>query len=139
MAVRGNNPAEFRRSLFELPHGGYHISKWPDKNFVPAILVTDTIPGPTSTPKALSEAKVIYFPLHEIWEQRGDLSGFLENLVETLRKPEAFEALEDLKPSLLQRLWGWVNKYVEMKPGWFGFKANIGVMIQDGLAKHHPA
>lgn len=97
LAVRGYDRATFRKSVFEVPDF-YHVAKWPTKDDLPAILVTDTAPGPGRRAEDTPEAKVIYFPLCPICEQRGDLSGFFEDLVETLQNPEAFEALESLKP-----------------------------------------
>ena len=76
------------------------------------------------------------FPLREVYEQeKGDISVFLSQLLDALSKEDAFKALEDEEQSGLEKFWGWLSRYVEMKPGFIGFSADLNTAIDDIFAK----
>jgi hypothetical protein len=46
------------------------------------------------------------------------------------------EALEDMeKVQSRKRYWGWLNRYVKMEPGIYGFGVNLNKVLSD-IAAH---
>ena len=131
LAVRGYDAKEFRDSFIESAafYGG---EDWKAVD-VPAIVVTDALPGAVEHRGGLDNAKVMIFPLRQIHEQHKDISSFLKRLLAALQAPEATVALEKLDASKIEKNWGWLTRYVEMKPGFFGFKADLERIVNDVL------
>lgn len=133
LAVRGYDPKQFRESLFEAEafYGEEGVPVEP-----PAIVLTNAVPGAFEHRAGLAETKVMVFPLREVYvQEKGDISVFLGRLLGALSQEDAFKALEDAKQSSLEKCWGWLSRYVKMKPGFFGFSADLNTVIGDIIAK----
>jgi hypothetical protein len=83
----------------------------------------------------LDQAKVMVFPLREVYEKDKDFAIFFGKLIEALHSNEASDALDKLDNSEIEKYWSWMTEYVEMKPGFHGFKVDLGKIISDMLAK----
>ncbi|MDQ3861900.1 MAG: hypothetical protein M3317_00035, partial [Actinomycetota bacterium] len=60
------------------------------------------------------------------------LTGFLDNLLSALKNPAAMEALEDMEQAQSRkRYWGWLNRYVKLEPGIYGFGVNLNKVLSD--------
>ncbi|WP_433965868.1 hypothetical protein [Tunturiibacter gelidiferens] len=137
LVVRGYDATAFRDSFesaalysrsFDVP------DDW-KSTFLPAIVVTDALPTAIKTPNGLDQAKVMIFPLREIYKKHNDISIFFGKLLAALHSNKASYALDRLDESEIEREWSWMREYVEMKPGFFGFKFDLGKMIAGILAK----
>jgi hypothetical protein len=131
LVVRGHNPTTFRESVYEA--AAFYDDKWYERARFPALLVVDTPPTQAlSGPDAMDKARVFIFPLQEIYEEQQTLTGFLDNLLSALKNPAAMEALEDMeKVQSRKRYWGWLNRYVKMEPGIYGFGVNLNKVLTD--------
>ena len=84
--------------------------------------------------RCLDHASVIILPLRDIYEKHKDLSLFFQDLTGMLSKPDALESLKTIKAGLIEKYWSWLGKYVEIKPSFFGFSADVNKMITDLLS-----
>ncbi len=135
LAVRGYDATVFRDSFIESTsfYGRDDLkAKAVDS---PAIVVTDALPEAVERRGGLDTAKVLIFPLRQIYEQHKDISVFFNQLLSALRAPEAMAALEKLDSTDIEKYWGWLTQYIEMKPGFFGFKADLKKIISVLLQK----
>jgi hypothetical protein len=133
LVVRGYDPAAFRNSFFESA-ALYGPGDW--KNIsVPAIVVTDALASAVESPEGLDQARVMIFPLREIYEKYKDISIFFAKLCAALRSDEASNALDKLDKSEIKKYWSWITEYTEMKPAFLGFKIDVGKIIADMLEK----
>jgi len=125
LVVRGYDPNTFLESLYA------HDAAWEERVQSPALLVTDKPPAAAGNPQSVDEARVILFPLREIYDQEQTLAPFLTELIETLNEPEAIEALEKIeKRQQRKKWWGWLP-YLELKPNLWGFGVNFNRVIED--------
>jgi hypothetical protein len=142
LVVRGYDPTVFLNSFIESA-AFYGSGDWaafygPDdwkKVALPALVVTDALPTAVEQPGGLDPARVMLFPLREMYEKHQDISIFFEKLLAALHSAEASSALKKLDKSKIEKYWGWITDYTEMKPGFFGFKADVGKIIADLLRK----
>ena len=83
----------------------------------------------------------MYFPLQPIMEKGIKFTDFFSDLLDALNNPEALKTLQqdDLKDDLnrkkLKKCWKWLDRYLEMKPSFLGFKANINAAINELIFK----
>lgn len=130
LVVRGTHPDRFYSEVLDKYVLRDRMNR--GERILPAILVTDTPPhdlrhNDASVPKA----RIALFPLASLAGRPGDVTAFLKLLCETVRSPESFEALERLDRQGTRRRWGWVTRYLELKPNFFGFGVDIDAMIDD--------
>jgi hypothetical protein len=78
-------------------------------------------------------AQVLVLPLATEYAEKKTLRPLLKSLIEAVHDPSAFAALakEDQDPSALCRYWGWTNKYLSIKPSWFGFSFDVDRVLHD--------
>ena len=133
LVVRGYDATQFRNSFIESA-AFYGPSDWKTVD-VPAIVVTDALPTAVEERDGLDQARVMIFPLKQIYERHKDISIFFEKLLKALHSSEASAALEKLDKAKIEKYWSWISDYVELKPGFFGFKADVGKMISALLEK----
>jgi len=133
LVVRGYNSTKFRNSFIESA-AFYGPGDWGAVD-VPAIVVTDALPTAVERRKGLHQARVMIFPLRHIYEKHKDISIFFAKLLGALQSSDASAALEKLDKAKIEKYWSWITDYVELKPGFFGFKADLGKIIGDMLAK----
>ena len=135
LVVRGHNPTKFRESVYEAP--AFHDDKWYERAKFPALIALDTPPAQAlSGPDAMDKTRVLIFPLQEIYEEQQTLTSFLEELLAALKNSAALEALEDIeKVQARKRYWGWLNRYVVMEPGIYGFGVNLNKVLSDLAAR----
>jgi hypothetical protein len=89
----------------------------------PALIVSNRPLQSLDDPEALKDAKIISL---NISGAEGSLPNLLDSLVEALTDANAMAALEDPKEETrLKRFWGWVARYAELKPTFFGFGINL--------------
>lgn len=133
LVVRGYDATTFRNSFIESSaFYGPEDRKGVD---VPAIVVTDALPTAVELRNGLDQAKVMIFPLRQIYEEHKDVSIFFWKLLAALQLTEASNALEKLDKAKIEKYWSWFTEYAEFKPGSFGLKADLGKTIGDLLAK----
>lgn len=133
LVVRGYDPTTFKNSFIE-SSAFYGEGDW--KNIeVPALVVTDALPGAVEREGGLDNAKLMIFPLRSVHEKQKDISIFFERLLSALQSEEATESLNTLNKSNLEKYWGWISEYTEMKPGFFGFSVDLKKMVADLLTK----
>jgi len=128
LVVRGFDAQAFRTSLFEAP--ALHEFQEIDP---PSVVVTDAHPKRVREVKGLNGAKVMVFPLRPVYAKDKDISLFFDKLLSALRSPDAIIALDKLDGSQIQRHWSWLTDYVELKPGFFGFNADLAKLVGDLL------
>jgi hypothetical protein len=133
LVVRGYDATEFRDSFIESA-AFYGPGDWKNVD-VPAIVVTDALPTAVEQTNGLDQARVMIFPLRQVYERHKDISNFFGKLLAALRSSEASHALEKLDKAKIEKYWSWITDYVELKPGFFGFKADLGKIITELLAK----
>jgi hypothetical protein len=133
MAVRGYDSTQFRNSFIESA-AFYGPEDWKTVD-VPAVVVTDALPTAVEARNGLDHARVMVFPLRRIYEKDKDISIFFEKLLKALHSPDASAALEKLDTANIEKYWSWLSDYVELKPGFFGFNADVGKMISALLEK----
>ncbi len=128
LAVQGYDPVAFRKSLME-------TGSLTGQLFPPAVVVTDTAPAELVRPNGSNQARVMIFPLKEIYEKRKDISNFLRQLLLALQSSDANAALKKLDQTKIEKYWSWITDYVEMKPKFLGVTADLGKLVSDMLAK----
>ena len=133
LVVRGYDATQFRNSFIESA-AFYGPGDWKMVD-VPAIVVTDALPTALEQPDGLDQARVMIFPLRQIYESQKDISIFFGSLLQALHSSEASIALEKLDKANIEKYWSWISEYVELKPSFFGFKADLGKMISDLLKR----
>jgi hypothetical protein len=140
IAVRGFDSELFFQSVYETLTS--YQPEWKDKLVRPSLLVCDTSPRLLLTHKKklqkqrLVAANVILIPLAAFrGKPRGALSDFLRDLAAALQSPDAIAALSRLEPAVLSRYWGWLRKYVEVKPSFLGFGLDVGKMLDQVLQR----
>lgn len=133
LVVRGYDATEFRNSFIESA-AFYGEGDWKAVD-VPALVVTDALPTDIQHENGLDQARVMIFPLRQVYEKHKDVSVFFARLLSALHSDEASSALEKLDPSKIEKYWSWITDYVDMKPGFYGFSADVGKMIGKLLEK----
>jgi hypothetical protein len=134
LVVKGFDATRFRESIYETP--AFNDEKWRARAGFPSLIVLNKPPREAlSSTEALENAKVMIFPLKEIFREEKSLSDFFSDLVGALRNPDAVAALDQLEKGKIQRAWGWLGKYVKIEPSFFGFKADVNRAISDLLAR----
>ena len=130
LAVRGYDPTAFRESVYEA--AAFYDPDWKERADFPALLVTNVSPSlALSDADKLKEAKVLLLPLGGIYQERKTITEFLTDLLKALKSEDALKSLEKLDTSSLKKGWGWLRRYVEMKPGFFGFNVNLNKVLND--------
>jgi hypothetical protein len=94
-------------------------------------VVTDALPTAVETRNGLDQAKVMIFPMRQIYEKHKDISIFFGRLLAALHSTEVSNALDRLEKAEIEKYRSWITKYVEMKPGFFGFKFDLGKIVAD--------
>ncbi len=122
----------------------------PDTLVPPALVLSSQVPKASPShpdavpPPALPDqrpagsdptapAQVLVVPLAAEYAQQGTLRPLLNSLIQAIHDPAAFAALtnEHEDPSALCRHWGWTNKYLSIKPSWFGFSIDVDRILTD--------
>jgi hypothetical protein len=131
LVVRGFDPQTFYSSAYETLT--LYDEEWAAKIQRPALLLSDTPPRLLLSEKAkLNAAKLILFPLAPFRRRpAGTLVDLLRQLVAALKDNDAMSALQQLEPKALRSKWGWLSKYVDMKPNFMGFGVNLNAAIDD--------
>jgi hypothetical protein len=133
LVVRGYDATAFKDSFIESA-AFYGPEDW-KKVEVPALVVTNALPTAVEQQGGLDKARVMIFPLRGAYEKHTDISVFFGKLITALHSADASSALGKLDMLKIEKYWGWLNEYVEMKPGFYGFKADVGKIIADLLKK----
>jgi hypothetical protein len=134
LVVRGSNRTDFYDEVFET----YGLrDRVPGKEFSPGLLITDT--HPTQIDKGhdgLKKPRTILLRLSQSDKSREPLISLLRKVTSALKDPEALKALQELSPTptSLEKGWGWLGEYVDLKPTFFGFSANLNKVVADFLA-----
>lgn len=136
LVIRGFDPNEFYASAYE----AFSLcdGEWSERMKRPALLVSDTAPKLLLTePAKLRAAKLILLPLAPFrTKPPGSVIELLRHLVAALRDDNAVTALKSLEPGALRKGWGWLSKYVELKPNFMGFGVNLNAALDDALSSN---
>ncbi len=100
---------------------------------LPSLLVTDTAPANVQVYSGSSNARIMLFPLEETALKEGMLSNFLRQLCLTLQDSQAFEEVSALGREKMIEKWGWIPRYFNYKPNFFGFDLNLTAILTDIL------
>lgn len=98
---------------------------------LPALMITDTAPSEVEIEAGEINAQIMYFPLADTYLKEGMLSNFLRQVCTTLQDAESFEDLENMQQDKLDKKWGWVTRYFDLKPNFMGFGINLNAVIED--------
>jgi hypothetical protein len=128
LVVRGTEPRDFRNALFDryVLHRDY-----PDRSLpLPAILVSNLSPSAMNgKPEAMEAAKIILFPLDRQYLRPSSITNFLQQVAQAAQDTRSFDALESLDEVELERRWGWITEYFDLKPNFFGFGLNLNKVM----------
>jgi hypothetical protein len=131
LVVRGANPEHFYDQVFykyALRDRGMKQESFA----LPALLITDTPPTEIKEDRSRVErAKIIILPLAEHYRRAGSISDLLRDVARAMRDPNSFKALDSLEKTELDRCWGWMTRYFELKPQFLGFTIQLDNMIED--------
>jgi len=134
LVVRGLDPTEFRESVYEA--SAFLEKKWRERARPPALIVINCAPAEAlGNPANLEKCKLMIFSLADVYQEHKSISGFLTYLVDALKQEDALKALETLDGDKLQKVWGWLSKYLTMEPSFYGFSINLDKVLKDLLAK----
>lgn len=133
LVARGFDASEFRKSIYETP--AFYNEEWRERAKFPSLLVTNGPPDRVLQNKDLLDgSKVIIFPLKDTFKEQGTLSGFFNELLETLASEDAIAALEKMEKKSIAKWWRWLNKYSKMEPGFFGFSIDLNAILKDKMS-----
>lgn len=101
---------------------------------LPGLLVTDTpVSDLQANPDTAASAKVILISLAQRYRRPGSVTDILRHISQAVRDPAAMRALEVKDIDGLRNHWGWIPKYLEMKPSFCGFGVDLDAIIEDQL------
>ncbi len=129
LVIRGAEPQQFYDQVFNqyaLHDRGFDRERFP----FPFLLITD-IP-PTDFEGDLEEmqrAKMVLLPLAENYVRPGSITSILREVSRTLRTKESIDSLESLDRSKIQKHWGWITRYFDLKPNFLGFAIDLDEII----------
>lgn len=127
LVVRGAKREQFSGEVFATY--GIKVTK------LPALLLTNISPSAASQDASSSkDVRAIVISLERRYDHAGSISQLLRKIVETLKEPEAMEALEKLDRSKIERRWGWL-RMLELKPNFCGFGVNLNAVVDEVLEK----
>jgi hypothetical protein len=128
LVVRGTDPLSFYSQVFE----NYILlsNTKSEKIVLPAILVADISPEKIlETEENIERAKILVFSLSRVAQSQGGVVEFLIKLADTIREEGALDNFENSNDEKLEGAWGWVRRYVEIKPNFFGFGVNVNALV----------
>jgi hypothetical protein len=134
LVIRGFDPEEFYQSAYETLT--LYDEEWHKRITRPSLVISDTAPRLLLGESAkLRAAKLIVIPLAPFRNRPpGTIVELLRHLVAALRDENALSALEHLEPGAIQKGWGWLRKYAEVKPSFLGFGVNLKAVLDDLLS-----
>ncbi|GAG98614.1 unnamed protein product [marine sediment metagenome] len=135
LVVIGDKPNDFFFQVFtrySIYLKGYDGQRFPR----PALLITDTSPQAIiDEPEILENAKILIFPIEEKYLRPGSITNFLRDLCYALQDPESFQALEELNDQTIYEKWGWISRYFELKPNFYGFGVDLNSILDNLMQK----
>jgi hypothetical protein len=134
LVVRGFDEDTFYSSVYEAVT--LYDDEWHQKMTRPALLISDTAPRLLlEEPNKLKAAKLILIPLSQLRSKGpGAIVDLLRNLVLALRDEDAVRLLVQLDSDGIKRKWGWLTKYLDLKPSFMGFGINLNAVLEDLLS-----
>ena len=134
MVVRGYDPESFYASVYETLT--LYDDEWVARIERPALLVSDTAPRLLlGEPAKLNAAKLILIPLRPFRDKgSGAIVDLLRDLVAALKDDDAVSALQRLDRSVIKSKWGWLSRYLELKPNFMGFGLNLNAVLEESLS-----
>lgn len=94
----------------------------------PALIVSNRPLLSLDDPETRQGAKIIGL---NVSGAEGSLPDLLDRLVGALADPDAMAALENPNDDTrLRRFWGWVARYAELRPTFFGFGINLNAVLE---------
>ncbi len=131
LVVRGAEPKSFFDQVFyeyALRNRGLEGRDFP----LPALLIADTPPMEIREDKErILEAKMILLPLAPEYRRLGSITDFLRKVAQSVQDPEAFDALNALDRTGIERKWRWLSQYLILKPNFHGFGVDLNQIIED--------
>lgn len=101
-----------------------------------ALLISDVSPDDLmSQPGSKSKPVSVVLHLSELYSGHGSVTEVLREVAQTVKEPDALEVLRTMDRRRIKDRWGWISRYLEIKPSFFGFGANLGALLQDILAE----
>lgn len=120
---------DFAQKVYELYRPDTHAYQ---SLHTPALLITDIAPADLQEdPDRLGQTKTILLPLGERYREATSIVPTLRKVVEAIKDPQAIASLENPYENSLEGYWGWLPRYFELKPNFFGFGVNLNSMIED--------
>lgn len=134
LVVIGEDPRQFYNDVFL--HYALYLRGFDRERFpLPALLVANKHPEEIKVKDGGINALVMLFPLDEHYLRPGSVSAFLRELCFALKDKDANRALVKLDEAGIENHWGWINKYFELKPNFYGFGININEILEDMMKR----
>ena len=74
---------------------------------------------------------MILIPLGENYAHPGSITAILREVSASLRDEDSIDLLESLDPSKIEHHWGWITRYFDLKPNFFGFGVDLDQVINE--------
>lgn len=131
LVVRGAEPQSFYDQVFykyALHKQGFEGRDFP----LPALLIADMPPMKIRENKEwMQKAKMILLPLAIEYRRPESIADFLKKVAQLIQDPETFDALNVLDRTRIERKWGWLSRYLILKPNFYGFGVDLNQIIED--------
>lgn len=131
LAVRGLYPEHFSAEVLET----YGLMGEVREGVLSlALLISDVAPS-EAIAKRNSQIKPRSVVLHlaELYKGPGSIADLLREVARVVKETDALTVLDSMDRSHIENRWGWVTRYVELKPSFFGFGVNVNNVIDDVL------
>jgi len=129
LVVRGIEPGSFAAELLATYALDHDVSA---ERRLPALLIADTPPKDVKeNDPRMEKVKMVLLPLAEQYVRPGSVTDLLRSVARTVKDPNALKSLEVLDKRRIERHWGWLNRYAELKPNFMGFGVNINAILGD--------
>jgi hypothetical protein len=134
LVVRGFDPDKFYASAQEAIT--LYDEEWKSMLATPALLVSDTSPRLLMEESTkLAAAKLFLVPLSTLRNKgAGAIVDLMQYLVAALRDEDAIRVLKQLDRDGIKQRWGWLTRYLDLKPSFFGFGVNLNAVLEDVLS-----
>ena len=103
---------------------------------LPSIVVSNIPPPEIEVDnEEIKNSVLLIFHLSDQYIRPGSISDFLGELSRTLRNPKAEQVFMKPDKTSFQALWGWIDKYFEIKPEFLGIGVDVNQMLNDLFSK----
>ena len=132
LVVRGHDREQFAEQVRNFYAMALARSGFLPGVVLPALLLTDIPPRVLQTGEApASDGRALVFSLAELSKQPGSIPEFLKRLVACVRHDDGLGILKQGSEGGIRRVWSWLSRYIDLKPGIFGFGVDVKRIVDD--------